>query len=211
MDQFLYSWIAVILAIGIPTVALGQSEEPFHHLTLGGGAGFTTSTGNLASTADRGGNVHLNGGYFFNRNFGITGSFIFSELGITRATLNGFNEPDGRAKVYGVTADPTLRLPLRRGISVYALAGAGYVRRTVELTMPIANGTYTYKGRVVTKTSNMVMERSIGSSGGFDVGGGLNLPSPWTNVKTFLEVRYYKGFTSNINTTVVPITFGFRW
>ena len=51
----------------------------------------------------------------------------------------------------------------------------------------------------------------INNSVGFDVGGGLNMPSPWRSAKLFVEVRYFKGFTSDLNTTVVPITFGIRW
>jgi hypothetical protein len=49
------------------------------------------------------------------------------------------------------------------------------------------------------------------SSAGFDVGGGFNMPSSWEAVKLFVEARYFKGFTSNTYTTLVPVTFGIRW
>src|ERR1019366_4258140 len=118
----------------LSAVAFAQSEETFHHFTLIAGAGLTTITGTDAGKLDHGGNLQLNGGYFFNRYFGITGNFIFSDLGITRAELNNLNQPDGAARVYSITADPTLRLPLGRGFSAYVLAGGGYLRRTVEFT-----------------------------------------------------------------------------
>lgn len=98
----------------------------------------------MAGTLDHGGNSQLNGGYFFNRYLGITGNFIFSDLGIDRATLNDLNEPDGKARVYALTADPTIRIPPDRGFTAYALAGGGYVRRTIELTMLVA-GTLLHK------------------------------------------------------------------
>jgi hypothetical protein len=57
----------------------------------------------------------------------------------------------------------------------------------------------------------MVMKSVVENSPGFDVGGGLNMPSSWSHVNLFVEARYFNGFTSNLNTTVVPITFGIRW
>lgn len=210
MRRFLRSWI-VIIATGVPGLVLGQSEESFKHVTVSAGAGLTTSTGDIAGTLDHGGNIQLNGGYFFNRHFGLTGNFMFSGLGITRATLDNLNEPDGRARVYAVTADPTVRLSLGHGFTAYALAGGGYVRRTVEFTMPVS-GTFLHKGtHLVSTTSDMVMSTVVDNSPGFDFGGGLNMPSRCSGVKMFVEARYFKGFTSNLDTTVVPITFGIRW
>jgi len=117
-------------ALVLPAIGFGQ-EDGFHHFTMSAGAGLTTITGRDAGKLDHGANIQLNGGYFFNRYFGITGNFMFSDLGITRRELNNLNQPDGGARTYGVTADPTLRLPLGRGFSAYVLAGGGYLRRTV--------------------------------------------------------------------------------
>jgi hypothetical protein len=200
----------------LSTVAFAQSEETFRHFTLSAGAGLTTITGTDAGKLDHGGNLQLNGGYFFNRNFGITGNFMFSDLGITRAELNNLSQPDGAARVYGVTADPTVRLPLGRGFTAYALAGGGYLRRTVEFTQPTLARTFVfdpwwgYFGPGFVPV-DVILGRVINNSGAFDVGGGLNMPLPRTRAKAYLEVRYFKGFTSNTNTTVVPITFGIRW
>ena len=129
------SWGAI--AFLPPGVVFGQSEEPFHHLTLSAGAGLTTVTGTNTGKLDHGGNLQLNGGYFFNRYFGITGNFMFSYLGITRAELDNLNMSDGGARVYAVTADPTLRFPLGRGFSAYVLVG-GDLRQTVEFTADLA-------------------------------------------------------------------------
>lgn len=203
----------VVIAVTLPSLLSAQAEESFNHVTLSVGAGFTTSTGAIASDIDQGGNLELNGGYFFSRRFGITGNFMFSNLGVTRATLADLNEPDGKAHVYALTADPTIRLPLGKRFTVYALAGGGYVRRNVEFTMPI-NGTVVHKNsHVVPVTTSMVMSSIVENSPGFDVGGGLNMPSLWSGAKFFVEARYFKGFTSDNTsaTAVVPITFGIRW
>jgi hypothetical protein len=134
LQRFQVACLAVLSFV--PSVVLAQSEEEFHHFTLSAGAGLTTITGADAGKLDHGGNLQLDGGYFFNRYLGITGNFMFSDLGITRTELNSLNVPDGSARVYSVTADPTLRVPLGRGFSAYVLAGGGYLRRTVEFTRP---------------------------------------------------------------------------
>jgi len=199
------------IAIGLPGLLLGQSPESFNHLTVGVGAGFTTRTGAVASDIDNGGNFELNSGHFFDRHFGITGTFMFSESGITRSALDALNEPAGFARVYALTADPTVRFPLRGGFVAYALAGGGYVGRDLHFEKPILVG----EGSTHMPFMLMPGYASAGSildnSGGFDVGGGLNMPSPWRRAKLFVEARYVKGFTSHLNTTVIPITFGIRW
>jgi hypothetical protein len=76
-----------IILLGVPSFVLGQSEEEFHHVTVSAGAGFTRSTGPMAGTLDHGPNIQLNGGYFFDRHFGITTNFMFSDMGIARAAF----------------------------------------------------------------------------------------------------------------------------
>jgi Outer membrane protein beta-barrel domain len=141
---------------------------------------------------------------------------MFSGLGITRAELNKLNVPDGSARVYSVTVDPTLRVPLGNGFSAYFLAGGGYLRRTVEFTRPTLAQTvvfdpwWGYFGPALV-LANQILGTVTNNSGAFDVGGGLNIPLRNSGAKIFVEARYFKGFTSNTDTTVVPITFGIRW
>lgn len=215
MTRCLFRNFLVVILISLPGLAQSRNEE-FHHLTLSAGGGLTTIAGPDAGKLDLGGNLQLNGGYFFNRYFGITGNFMFSHLGITRAELNNLNQPDGSARVYAVTADPTLRVPLGHGFSAYALVGGGYLRRTVEFTQPTLAWTYIYDpwwgyfGPVLVPV-DVVLGTTTSNSGAFDTGGGFNFPLPRTRVKLFVEARYFKGFTSNTTTNVVPITFGIRW
>ncbi len=199
------------LAIGLPSLLLGQSEAPANHLTLSVGAGFTTRTGAIAGDIQNGGNFELNGGHFFNRYLGMTGNFMFSESGITRSALDALNEPAGFARVYAVTADPTVRLPQRRGFVAYALAGGGYVGRDLHFQKPILVGLSSTHMPFMLMPGYASAGSIIDNSGGFDVGGGLNMPSPWGRAKLFVEARYVKGFTSHLNTTIIPITVGIRW
>lgn len=52
--------------------------------------------------------------------------------------------PNGNACTYTFTVDSTIRVPLRGGVSVYALAGGGFLRRTVEFTPPTLAQTFIY-------------------------------------------------------------------
>jgi len=211
-----YNGVCIAVFLFLSSIVYAQTEDAFHHFTLSAGGGLTTITGNDAGKLDHGGNLQLNGGYFFNRYLGITGNFMFSNLGITGTELNSLNVPDGSARVYSVTADPTVRMALGHGFSAYALAGGGYMRRTVEFTQPtfartiIFDPWWGYFGPALVPV-NQVLGSVINTSGAFDVGGGINIPLRRTQLHVFIEARYFKGFTSNTDTTVVPITVGFRW
>jgi opacity protein-like surface antigen len=203
------------LFLGFAGIMCAQNDEDGHHFTFNVGGGLTTITGRDAGKLDHGGNVQVGGGYFFNRYFGVTGNFQFNQLGITRSELNLLNQPDGNARVYSVTADPTLRLPLGGGANVYVLAGGGYLRRTVEFTQPTLAQTFIFDpwwgffGSALVPV-NQVLGTVRSDSGAYNVGGGINVPLPITKLHFYIEARYLHGFTSNSNTTVVPIIFGIR-
>jgi len=212
----LFTGACLALFLSLPSASFAQGEEAEHHITLSAGGGLTTIVGANAGKLDHGGNLQLNGGYFFNRYFGVTGNFMFSDLGITRTELDNLNVPDGRARVYGLTADATFRLPLGHRFSAYGLVGGGYLRRTVEFTNPtyaqtmVFNPWWGYFGPALVPV-NEILGSVTNNSGAFDVGGGVNIPVRRTKCHVFIETRYYKGFTSNTDTTVIPISFGLRW
>lgn len=200
-----------LTALGVPILLFGQKEEPARHMTLSLGGGYTTPTGAVASNIDHSGDFVFNSGYFFNRHFGITGTFLFSDGGITRSALDALNEPAGTARIFALTADPTVRLPLPRGLALYALAGGGYVARDLHFEKPILIGFSTKHMPFMLMPGYASNGSIINNSGGFDVGSGLNMPSPWKPAKLFVEVRFVKGFTRNLSTAVIPLTVGIRW
>jgi hypothetical protein len=123
--------------------------------------------------------------YNFTCLFGITGNFMFNQLGITGAQLLRLNVPDGNARVYSFTLDPTLRLPLGQNWSLYVLAGGGCLRRTVQFTQPTAAATvvfdpwWRYFGPALVRV-NQVLGSIASNAGAYDVGAGVNvlLPRP---------------------------------
>ncbi len=202
------------LSFGFARPALAQEE--YHRFSASVGGGFTGITGSDAGKLDHGGNVQAGAGYFFNRYFGITGNFMFNGLGITRSELNRLNQPDGNARVYSVTADPTVRFPLGSRANVYFLVGGGYFRRTVEFTQPTLAQTvvfdpwWGYFGPALIQV-NQVLGKFTSNSGAFDVGGGINIRPARSGPYLYVESRYMRGFTSNSDTSVVPLVVGVRW
>lgn len=203
-----------ILCFGVAPLCLAEEEE--HHFSASVGGGFTGITGSDAGKLDHGGNVQAGAGYFLNRYFGITGNFMFNALGITRAELDRLNQPDGNARVYSLTADPTIRLRLNDLANVYVLVGGGYFRRTTQFTQPTLAQTVTFDpwfglfGSALILV-NQVLGTFTSNSGAFDVGGGINIRPAKSGPYLYVEARYFRGFTSNSDTSVVPISFGIRW
>jgi opacity protein-like surface antigen len=191
--------LGAALLAGFAHTAMAQSESDFHRYTWSAGGGFTTVNGADAGKLDHGGNFQGGGGYNFNKYLGITGTFMFSKLGITGTELTNLNQPDGTGRVYTATVDPTFHFQLGHGVSAYLLAGGGFLRRTVEFTQP----------SVV--SANQVSGSTISNAGAYDVGAGLNIPLPNTGLRLYVEARYFHGFTDNTNTELAPISVGIRW
>jgi opacity protein-like surface antigen len=194
--------------------SFAQDED--NHFTVNIGGGLTTITGRDTGRLDHGGNLQVGAGYYFNRVFGITGNFMFNQLGITGSELLRLNVPDGNARVYSFTVDPTLRLPLGQHWSAYVVAGGGYLRRTVEFTQPTLAQTFVfdpwwgYFGPALVPV-NQILGSVTSNAGAFDVGAGVNIPLPVPRLHLFVESRYFHGFTDKTNTIIVPITVGIRW
>lgn len=200
-----------LIVFAVPMLLPAQDGQSARHFTLSLGGGYLTPTGAVASDIDRGGNFEFNSGYFFNRRWGITGTFLFSDAGITQSALDALDEPDGTARIFAITSDPMVRFQLRRGLVVYALAGGGYVARDLHFTKPILVGGSSTHMPFMLMPGYASNGSIIDNSGGFDAGGGLNFPSPSKSARLFIEARYVKGFTNHSNTAVVPITIGIRW
>lgn len=112
--------------------------------------------------------------------------------------------------------DPKITFPIGDRASFYLLAGGGWLRRTVEFTKPtlaptiIVDPWWGYIGPVLVP-ANQVLGSVTQDAGVWDVGGGFNFSLPRTNMKLYVESRYYEGLTDNTHTTLVPITVGLRW
>jgi len=98
-------------------------------------------------------------------------------------------------------------------VSAYALGG--FLRRTVEFTQPTLAQTFIcvpwwgFFGPALI-SANQILGSVTSNSGAFNTGAGVNIPLPRTRLHLFIEARYVHGFTSNTNTSILPIVFGIR-
>lgn len=209
---------AVVAAVAFSPALFAQSSvfaPEFHHFTVNVGGGWTPVEGRLQNDLTNGWNFQAGAGYHFSRFVSLGGTFMFNGLGITQSALNALHMPDGNARIYTVTVDPRIYLPIGRG-SFYLLAGGGWMRRTVEFTKPALAQTYIfdpwwgYIGPAVVPV-NQVLGSVSDNAGVWDVGGGFNIPIPHTRAKFYIEARYFDGLTSDTHTQIVPLTLGIRF
>jgi opacity protein-like surface antigen len=201
---------------GMCMVQPASAQDEYHHFTANVGGGYASVVGSVGNRLDGGGNFQAGAGFNFNRYLGVLGTFSFNQLGVTRSALNAIDVPDGNGRVYSLTVDPKITFPIGDRASFYLLAGGGWLRRTVEFTKPtlaptiIVDPWWGYIGPVLVP-ANQVLGSVTQDAGVWDVGGGFNFSLPRTNMKLYVESRYYEGLTDNTHTTLVPITVGLRW
>lgn len=190
--------------------------QDFHHFTFNAGGGFTGITGSEAGKLDHGGNFQVGAGYNINPHFGFVGNFMFNQLGITGQQLDALQQPDGNARVYSFTVDPTFRFPLFGSVQGYALFGGGWLRRTVQFTKPtlaqitIFDPWWGYYGPALIPV-NQILGSVSSNAGEIEAGAGLNIPLSSNGLKLYVEGRIMHGYTDKSPTTIVPLTVGFRW
>lgn len=195
---------------------ISSAQTDFHHLTINLGGGYTQAAPGISTDLDHGGNLQAGVGVNFTRHFGVQGTFMFNDLGVTRTALNRLGEPDGSARVYSLTVDPKLTLFRTENTSLYVLAGGGWMRRTVEFTQPTLVPTivfdpwFGYFGPALVP-ANVVLGSFTQDTGTWDIGTGLNFRLPHVPAKLYVEGRFLDGLTSGRHTTIVPITVGLRW
>jgi opacity protein-like surface antigen len=166
---------------------------------------------------DPGYNISAGAGFNLTPEFGIVGEFGYNHLGLSRTTLSAAGVPDGVTRIYSVTANPIVRLNSRGRFGAYLIGGGGFYRRTIEFTQP-AVGTITvfdpfygviYPAAIPT---NIILGSFTQNKGGLNIGGGITVRvSGDSNASFFAETRYHYVFTTPVRTTVLPVTFGFRW
>lgn len=212
----LATYFAVCLVASFVLVNKASAQDEYHHFTWNVGGGYTAITGGVTDRLEGGGHFQAGAGFNLNRYLGVLGTFSFHQLGLTRSALDAVDVPDGNGRVFTFTVDPKISFPLGDRANFYILGGGGWLRRTVEFTQPTLAPTFIfdpwfgYIGPVLVP-ANQILGSFSQNAGVWDVGGGFNFPLPRTNLKMYVEARYYDGMTNNTHTTIVPITVGLRW
>ena len=116
-----------------------------------------------------------------------------------------------------VTIQPTARFNPGGRVGGYFTAGGGWYRRTIEFTEPtvqIITAFDPFYGAFYPAAvpANTVLGRQTQNKGGWNAGAGLEIRiSSSDTARIFAEARYHYVYTRPVETTIVPVTFGFRW
>jgi hypothetical protein len=222
---------AIVVA---PSKCLAQDLPDFHPYTADIGGGITPVFGSDGNSLQTGYNLRVGGGFAVTPrpvekyeqgyllptrrlSVYIAADFMFNQSDTTSSTvaLAIISNPQipallsatsGKAKFYSTTLGPTFRYQLNRHANVYALAGFGWLRRTIEFNGVSGQGT-------LLLPSSPAVSASGGNSGAFDAGGGINI-GPFKQLgglMFYAEARVLRGLAINNGTTLAPLSFGIRW
>jgi hypothetical protein len=208
---------------GAPAKCLAQDFAP--SWTFNAGGGLAPALGAARNTLDTGWNFHAGLGFVLKplpppdnkTTLLLTANFMYDQLDVKSAALQearilnptniGLLEAtSGKARFYSTTVDPTIRIPVSNAIGVYMFGGFGWFRRKLEFNGTSAQGALLQPG-------NPSVFGTGGSSGAWDVGGGVNyrLSREHGHWMLYAEARILHGLAINKHTTLVPISAGIRW
>ena len=206
--------LSLVIIYGVLTVgALAQG----YNFNIGAGPGFPASkTNDFASTSY---NFVVGGGPNLASHVKLNAEFMFHGLPLDRSIIDQLRISNVKGRLYSLTGNLLIGSG-NRSQSVYFIGGGGWYRRTVEVQQIVlqagekcepgwiwfdiecVNGIFPTEVTIGSRTS---------SAGGFNVGGGFTFRLGESGANFYTEIRYHHAFTRNVETDVLPLTFGIRW
>jgi opacity protein-like surface antigen len=162
--------------------------------------------------------------------FAIKGDTLVSRHDVKDDVTAALGVGDGNAWVWHLSANAMLSSPFKNRASVYTIGGLGVYYRNVNLTNPgvgfvtVCDPWLFVCYDTPVATDKIVGERSS-TDFGMNIGGGVNFKVGETSM-LFIEFRYHYIWgpkpdiavnpltganTGNVNTQMMPITFGVRF
>jgi hypothetical protein len=216
-------------------------HNPWSHLAIEAGGGFTAPVGNdvsggkgegLSGYDTWGYNLTAGAGWNFTKRLGLLAEYRFNRNKIPGATLATLGAPGGNVNTYSFTLDPIFYLPVTKRTGAYVTGGGGLYRKVTNYTAPELGfggyggyggygygcyygcfGGYGYYNQTIYHFSS--------NQGGVNLGVGYY----WklgedTNAKLYAEARYEwidspgpsaRQPLSEGTEELIPVTFGIRF
>jgi hypothetical protein len=189
-----------------------------YNFNAGAGPGFPLSTAsNFVNTSY---NVVGGGGVNLQTHLKLVGEFMFQGLPVKQSIIDELGVSNVKGRLYALTGNLMAGTSIGGSKTIYAIGGGGWYRRTLEAKQKVLtagekcepgwiwwdiqceNGIFPTTITVASRTS---------SAPGFNVGGGFAFRVGTTRANIYTEVRYHRAFTKDVDTTVLPVTFGVRF
>jgi hypothetical protein len=210
------------LRIVVPCIVLtlpAWAQQGFN-FNFGGGPGFPLSkTDNFTNTSY---NLVVGGGPNIRTHVKLNFEFMFHGLPVEKSVVQQLGVSDVKGRLYSISTNLILGTSFGGWGSktAYLIGGGGWYRRTLE-----AKETVLQAGSVCAPVwiwwnvecvdgifpTDVTVGSRTSSAAGFNVGGGLAFRLGDSGANFYTEVRYHQAFTRNIDTVVLPLTFGIRW
>ncbi len=213
---------SIYLLMAIP-FSLRAQDPDLERLNFNVGGGFSVPLNPTARYVGVDGSVSTGVGTNFNRHNSIEGDFMWNGLSPIRSLVPLIDRPRGSVNLYSVTGNYRFHMDsvADSAYGFYVIAGGGWYYRHMSISkdyfvpaLTVCQPIYNWWG-FACDNGGYVQSVTIAShgtsAGGVNAGVGftIQLPSPgWT---FFMESRYNYAWSSFIPTTLVPVTFGFRF
>jgi hypothetical protein len=208
----------LLIVFVFANVCFAQDEAPKYNFDIGGGFGLPQ--GSVGDFANTGANFVVGAGPNLGQSLGFNAEFMWQNLPPKSEIVALTGAPDGSARLYAVTGNMMVHSAEAHKAGLYGIGGIGWYHRSWELTRPsvsigsVCLPSYVWWGVVC--QNGLVSSTTVLSSGstdgfGWNIGGGVTYRLGQSHAKLYTEARYHFAYHSNINTKVIPITFGLRW
>jgi Outer membrane protein beta-barrel domain len=200
------------------TLLVGEGYSQNYTFNIGAGPGFPLgSTDNFASISY---NFVTGGGVSATPHIKLDAEFMFHGIPVQKKIVDHLGLSDVKGRVYALSGNILVGTPIGRGNTVYAIAGGGWYRRTLEAKQTVfqagtvcspywswwgeecVNGIFATDVTVGSRTS---------SAPGFNFGGGLTCQIGDSPAHIYVEARYHLAYTRNVHTQILPLTIGLRF
>lgn len=206
--------LRVVFIWGLLT--LPSSAQGFN-FNIGGGPGFPLGrTNDFAHTSY---NFVVGGGPNLFPHVTLNGEFMFQGVPIQHDIVDQLGFSDIKGRLYSLTSNLIVGTAIGGRKNAYLIGGGGWYRRTIETKQTIlgvgevCEPWWWWDAQCVhgITTSEVTVGSRTSSAGGFNVGGGLAFQLGDSRANFYAELRYHRAFTRNVETSVLPLTLGFRW
>jgi outer membrane protein with beta-barrel domain len=210
--------ISMKCLLGIVCCVLAAAAAPAYaqswEVEVSGGS--ATPVSDIGSRLSTGWNFDFAAGRQLTGWLSLLGDFGFAAMPVPASVLQEFNAPVGRGRIITLALDPEVRFPLGKRLRGFAMGGAGWVHRAVDLTAPSVQYVDYYDpfyGDLGPQPieGDQVISSVTRNGFGENVGAGVSYPVTALGAELFAAVRYYRAPTSPRITAMVPVMFGLRW
>ncbi|HUB01350.1 MAG TPA: outer membrane beta-barrel protein [Terriglobales bacterium] len=210
----------IFTALSIASAPAQEAKFPRYNFDIGGGYGL--GRGDVSRFVGDSYQIEAGAGMNFNRMFGFNAEYMYYNLDLKQSVANSQSINKASGYMNSWSLDGLVRSPVHLGdYGAYGIFGVGFYQRIVNSTTGTvpAGATcqpawvwwdiYCVNGFVLTSQS---LRENTKVAGGFNFGGGITYRlHRWHNASLFAEFRYHRAYTSDTQTSVMPISAGFRW